>query len=642
MSKAILPAPALARDIVALHDTAGIVRHVSAAVTDALGYAPAELIGTSTLHLVHPDDQAQVKTTFAALCDGPGSGACLECRCRHKDGSWRYLRVNGEYLPAGPMPLLFTMQDVTERRRDDERLRLLESVATHANDAILITEAEPFSLPGPRILYANPAFLKTTGYTLEEILGQTPRMLQGPDTDLKPRETIRKALKRWQPVVVELLNYRKDGTTFWVELSIVPVADSRGWYTHWVSIQRDISDRRKTFDDLRFAKDEAESANRAKSEFLSRTSHELRTPLNGILGFAQILQLDEAAQAHRPIVDDLYDAGRRLLALINEVLDISRVESGGLPLAVSAMALDEIVQDAVSLVAPLAAQRDIVTEMELPTPQLGVLADRQRVGQVLLNLLSNAVKYNRDGGSVSVHATQIGDRVQLSVSDTGPGLTPDQVKRLFTPFDRLGAEHTGVEGTGLGLTLSKRLVEAMGGTMGAESRPGAGSRFWVELPAADALPLERSRLVLSDVTPPPYGPRLVLYVEDNPANMRVVELALAHRPGVKFIAAMQGGLGLELASQHRPDLILLDLHLPDMHGSEVIRRLRDNPVTAATPVVILSADATPLQIARLPELGAIDYLTKPLDIRQFLRVVDAALQTRSIEADELLLAGVDS
>ena len=293
------------------------------------------------------------------------------------------------------------------------------------------------------------------------------------------------------------------------------------------------------------------------------------------------------------------------------------------------MSLTDVANEGLSLVAPLAAHRGIRAVSELPdSPPLGALADRQRLGQVLLNLLSNAVKYNRDGGEVRVDAARFGERVRLRVRDTGCGIAPDKIGRLFTPFDRLGAESTGVEGTGLGLALSKRLVEAMGGYLGVESTPGEGSAFWIDLPAADAPPAPLAEAVGDDgfALPPCGPPHQVLYVEDNPANLRLIELALAHRPGVGFMAAMQGGIGLELARRHRPDLILLDVHLPDMTGAEVLGHLRADPQTRDIPVVVLSADATPVQIARLLKAGAADYLTKPLDIRQFLRVLDDALQ----------------
>ncbi len=629
MSHQSLPSPAPpGRDLVALLDTYGVIRYLSGPVEESLGVAPDDRVGTSLMALVHPDDRPRVARTFGTLRETPGSGSAFECRCRHRDGTWRHFRAALEHLPQGlgPARVVLTAQDVSEERPQGERLRLLESVAVHANDAILITQAEPIDGDGPCILYANPAFLRTTGYTLDEVLGKTPRILQGPDTAREPRDKIRKALKRWRPIVVELLNYRKDGTTFWVELSIVPVADATGYYTHWVSIQRDITDRRRAVEALQAAKDEAEAANHAKSEFLSRMSHELRTPLNAIMGFAQILQLDPAAAPHRPVVDDMFAAGKRLLALINEVLDIARVEAGGVSLSLESVSLVDVVRESLSLLAPLAAKRNIRLDCDPPAvPPVCVMADRQRLGQVLLNLLSNAVKYSRPGDSVGVSGSVAGARVRVRVADTGPGLPPDKMARLFTPFDRLGAEATGVEGTGLGLSLSKRLVEAMGGAMGAECAPGDGCTFWFELPAAAPPAESPPPPAESELAAAPPGSHLVLYVEDNPANVRVVEMALAHRPGVRLMSALQGGLGADLAAQHRPDLVLLDLHLPDLGGEEVLRRLRDDPNTRATPVVVLSADATPRQVARLRAAGASDYLTKPLDLRDLLRVVDAAL-----------------
>ena len=614
-------APLAQLDIVALLDADGTICSLSGSVAEMLGYRAADLIGTSVLNLIHADDHP---AAAAAMTTGQGASV-TEFRHWHSDGSLRRLQVAIDHLPAafGAAKASYIARDVTGWREHDERLRLLESVVTHANDAILITDAEPIDSPGPRILYANPAFLHTTGYTLAEVIGQTPRILQGPGTERAPRDAIRKALKRWRPIVVELLNYRKDGSKFWVELSIVPVTDAAGWYTHWVSIQRDITGRREIEQALRIARDEAEAANLAKSQFLSRMSHELRTPLNGILGFAQILQLDPAAVAHHGIADDLYDAGRRLLALINEVLDISRVEAGELPLSMEPVLLAEVVRASLGVVAPMAALRSIETQAEVFAGAC-VRADRHRLGQVLLNLLSNAVKYNRQGGSVAVTAVRTGDRVRVEVADTGPGIPADKAGRLFVPFDRLGAETSGVEGTGLGLALTKRLVEAMGGAIGAIDRPGGGATFWFELPTAIAPSVVPVAQGPGYEAPPP-GSHLVLYIEDNPANYRLIELALAHRPGVRLMAAPFGRRGVELAAQIRPDLVLLDLHLPDISGEEVFRQLRDAPGTRGIPVVVLSADATPGRARQLRDAGAADYLTKPLDIRHFLRVLDAVL-----------------
>ncbi|PYN80841.1 MAG: histidine kinase [Candidatus Rokuibacteriota bacterium] len=375
----------------------------------------------------------------------------------------------------------------------------------------------------------------------------------------------------------------------------------------------------------RHAEAEAERANQAKSDFLSRMSHELRTPLNGILGFAQLLELEELGPDQSESVEHILKAGRHLLSLINEVLDISRIEAGRLQLSLEPVQVGETVRAALDLVCPLAAQHDIELRANGADVSQHILADRQRLQQVLLNLLSNAVKYNHAGGTVTVSCEDgAGERLRIVVTDTGRGISPEMFRRLFTPFDRLGAEATGVEGTGLGLALSKHLVEAMGGTLAVVSELGAGSAFTVEFPLAGA-----PAAVLDAPGAPPTGrdeptaaPRLVLYIEDNLSNLRLIEQVLSRRPHTTLLSAMQGQVGLDLAREHRPDMILLDLHLPDLPGDEVLRRLLDEPRTRQIPVVILSADATPGQSERLLAAGARAYLTKPLDVRQFLALVD--------------------
>jgi DNA-binding response OmpR family regulator/two-component sensor histidine kinase len=382
-------------------------------------------------------------------------------------------------------------------------------------------------------------------------------------------------------------------------------------------LEREIGERRR-------AEAEAAAANRAKSEFLSRMSHELRTPLNGIFGFAQLLQMEALPADQRECVDQILKAGRHLLGLIDEVLDISRIEAGHLRLSLEPVAVGETVRAALDLVRPAATNQGIALPADLMDDRY-VLADRQRLQQVLLNLLSNAVKYNRSGGRVTVAVEEMPEEwLAVRVIDTGPGIAPDKLDRLFTPFERLGAEGTAVEGTGLGLALSKHLVEAMGGTLRVESRFGEGSTFVVALPSAEAptAALDEAHARLS-LGPEPSGGRLVvLAIEDNLSNLQLVERIFARRPETKVLSAPQGRLGLELAREHRPDLILLDLHLPDLPGEEVLERLRAEPLTRAIPVVVLSADATPGQIARLLASGARAYLTKPLDIRRLLEVVE--------------------
>jgi signal transduction histidine kinase/CheY-like chemotaxis protein len=376
----------------------------------------------------------------------------------------------------------------------------------------------------------------------------------------------------------------------------------------------------------------AERASLAKNDFLSSMSHELRTPLNAILGFGQLLEMAELEDRDRDSVGHIVRAGRHLLDLVNEVLDLSRIEAGRLTLSPEPVAMAEIVGEAVDLMRPAAAERRIDLDLAPLSCDVHIHADRQRVKQVLLNLLSNAVKYNHDAGSVQVScATTPDDRVRINVRDTGPGIAPDRRGQLFEPFERLGAERTAIEGTGLGLALARQLIEAMGGAIGVDSRVGEGSTFWIELALTEnpVTAFERVVGIASHASPRLSEARSLLLIEDNLSNLTLVERILESRPHVTVISAMQGGLGLDLARQHRPDLILLDLHLPDVPGHEVLHRLRADPETTHIPVVIVSADATEGRIRRLKDAGALDYLTKPIDVRRLLELVDAHLEAAS-------------
>jgi PAS domain S-box-containing protein len=379
--------------------------------------------------------------------------------------------------------------------------------------------------------------------------------------------------------------------------------------------------------ELQQAQAEADRANQAKSDFLSRMSHELRTPLNAILGFGQLIEMRAETPQDRESVEQILKGGRHLLNLINEVLDISRVEAGGLSLSPEPVQVGDVVLRVVDLARPLASPRRITFQTEGLLTDRYVLADNQRLQQVLLNFVSNSIKYNHEGGRVTVACHEDGTgRLRISVTDTGPGIPAALQSRLFTPFDRLGADAHGIEGTGLGLALSKRLVEAMGGLIGLESAEGRGSTFWVELPETRSPAL---RAGLGEPTAPggpaPMRRGTVLYVEDNPSNLRLVERVLAERPAVRLIPAMQGRLALAMAREHRPDLIFVDLHLPDISGEEVLRELHADPDLKDTPVIIVSADATPGQLKRLLAAGARAYLTKPLDVAELLGLLDATL-----------------
>ncbi|MGQ0521262.1 MAG: ATP-binding response regulator [Actinomycetota bacterium] len=392
----------------------------------------------------------------------------------------------------------------------------------------------------------------------------------------------------------------------------------------------DVHDRRAADEARREAQEAAESANIAKSQFLSRMSHELRTPLNAVLGFGQLLELQTLTEDQAEYVDYIVKGGRHLLDLINEVLDISRIEAGELALSPEPVLASGLIGEAVDLIRPLADQRGIqvVVDRSGP-PDAYVFADRQRAKQILLNLLSNAVKYNRTRGTVAVSCTLVSaTRLGILVTDTGPGIAAEQLGRLFTAFERLGAEHTDVEGTGIGLALSKRLAEAMDGQLSATSVLGRGSTFVVELPRVEGQVERYERLNGAGDEPAPApadSRRTVLHIEDNLANLNLMERILARRSDIQVVAAMQGSLGLELAREHRPAMILLDLHLPDMSGEQVLQRLRDDPVTSSIPVVMVSADATTGQIQRLLSAGAAAYVTKPIDVPAMLRALDEVL-----------------
>jgi len=374
------------------------------------------------------------------------------------------------------------------------------------------------------------------------------------------------------------------------------------------------------------AKLSAEGANQAKSEFLSRMSHELRTPLNAVLGFAQLLEMDALSAEQQEHVQHILKGGRHLLTLINEVLDIARIEAGRMTFSLEPVSISSVLGEAVDLIRPQAAARKIrlVVPPAQQTP-VHVRADQQRLKQVLLNLLSNGVKYNREGGTLTVSCEAAPDsRYRLTVTDTGGGIPAAMMVRLFTPFDRLEAD-ARIEGTGLGLVLSRSLTTAMGGTIFVNSVVGQGTSVSIELllsepPAARVTTMAPDRVQIT--APVASGIFTVLYIEDNLPNFQLVEVLIAKRPGVKLIGAMQGKLGVELAVAHRPDLILLDLNLPDMQGDEILLRLREQQETAAIPVVMLSADAMPRQIDKLLAAGAQKYLTKPIEVAHFYTLLD--------------------
>ncbi|PLY39997.1 hybrid sensor histidine kinase/response regulator [Janthinobacterium sp. ROICE36] len=384
--------------------------------------------------------------------------------------------------------------------------------------------------------------------------------------------------------------------------------------------------------ELAMAMEEARSANYAKSAFLSSMSHELRTPLNAILGFAQILSSDRLPSTlaqKKEFAGHILKSGRHLLTLINEILDLAKVESGTVSLSLEPVGLDAILQECRDMIAPLASQRGI--GMAFPdTCRLNVLADRTRLKQILLNLLSNALKYNCAQGQVAIAcATQAGGRVRISVRDTGVGLNAEQLALLFQPFNRLGQEGGTEEGSGIGLVVTKRLVELMDGSIGVASAPGEGSTFWIELRMVDALPVPVApALPLPDLAGALLehsAPVTLLYVEDNPANLTLVEEIVRYCPQLQLLTATDGRLGVEMARTHLPQLILMDINLPHVNGTDALKLLRADPRTAHIPVIALTANAMPGDVERSMALGFYRYLTKPINLDEFTEAINSTL-----------------
>jgi PAS domain S-box-containing protein len=518
--------------------------------------------------------------------------------------------------------------EIGERLRTAERLRLLEAAMEQSDESIIITTAK-IDLPGPEIVFVNPAFTRTTGYSAQEAVGKTPRILHGPKTDRAILNGVRTQLERGGEFSFEAINYRKDGSDFILSTHISPIHGENGKPTHFICTQIDTTERDRAARLLQQAKQEAEQANRKKSEFLSHMSHELRTPMNAILGFAELLEMEGHGAENAESVGQIISAGKHLLGLINEVLDNAAVESGKLALTLEPVSAVGALEETLSLMRPIATQQHVRLELLAGDLDHQVLADAQRFRQVLLNLLSNAVKFNRDGGLVVVSCEKREDFLRVKVTDAGGGIPAAKLAKLFVPFERLGAAEKAIEGAGLGLALSKHLVEAMNGRIGVESMPGEGSTFWVELPLSHVSPGARPARKPDAPGPGSSGasrsavPITLLCIEDNLSNLRLIQRILARRPEVKLISATLGEGGLALAREHLPDLVLLDIHLPDIPGEEILRQLRADPRTQHIPIIMVSADATLAQIERLRSAGANDYLTKPIEVRKFLALIDA-------------------
>ena len=527
-------------------------------------------------------------------------------------------------------------QGEAEQKKLDQRLRdqqfYTRSLIESNIDALMTTD--PLGI----ITDVNKQMEALTGCTRDELIGAPSKNYF---TDPERAEAAIKLVLREKKVTdYELTARARDGKKTEVSYNATTFYDRDRTLQGVLAIARDVTERKRneqalqeTNTELASAKSAAEEANLAKSDFLSSMSHELRSPLNAILGFAQLMELASPlpTDSQKESIAQILQAGWHLLKLINEILDLSVIESGKVSLSTESVSLAEVMSECQAMMEPQAQQLGIGMTFPRFDNPFFVSADRTRLKQIVINLLSNAIKYNKERGTVVVDCTtSTPGLTRISVKDTGAGLSPNKVAQLFQPFNRLGQEAGGVAGTGIGLVVTKRLAELMGGVLGVESTAGEGSVFWCELIscAAPELVVESGEAATVDRPPVPAGarPRTLLYVEDNPANMKLVEQLIARRPDMRLLTAVNGTLGIEVARTTRPTVILMDINLPGISGVEALKVLRIDPATAHIPVVALSANAMPRDIEMGLDAGFFRYLTKPIKIKEFMDTLNTALE----------------
>jgi PAS domain S-box-containing protein len=615
---------ASALDGIVAIDESGTIIEMNPAAEQMFGYDEGGAIGHPLVEIIPPDLREQHRAGFERHL-ATGETSILDTRLEI-----RALRRNGEGFPVElsitrsgqPGSSVFTgfIRDIADRRRAERDTQRLAAIVESSDDAIIRK-----SLEGT-IEAWNGGAERIYGYTAEEAVGCSIRILVPPGREDEVDLILAKAREGNGMEHFRTQRMRKDGRIIDVSVTVSPIRDGTGAIVGSSTIARDITEMLRA-EGERAERERVDRASQAKSEFLARMSHELRTPLNAVLGFAQLLKMEDLSLDQLEWAEQIERAGKHLLNMIDEVLDIAKIESRQMTVSLEPVLVDEIISEVLELIRPAADEAGI----ELVRPPVGedlfVTADRQRIRQILLNLLSNAVKFNAEGGSVRIDVEQRPETVRVSVTDTGIGIGNEHLSKLFTPFERLGADEHGIDGTGLGLALSKGLVDAMGGSIGATSEPGRGSTFWVDLMVAEHLAAPTTEDVPPEV---PEGratrARRVLYIEDNLPNLRLIQAIFARRPSITLLSAMQGSLGLDLARQHSPDLVLLDVHLPDMTGEEALRRLRADPDISSIPVVVVTADAHRSTSERLMNEGADAFLTKPIDVAKLIEVVDELIE----------------
>ena len=646
-------------------DEKGVIQLFNVGAERMLGYTAIEVVDKITpADISDPQEviaRAKALSHELATTITPGFDALAFKASRGIEDIYEltYIRKDGSRFPAvvsvtalrdpqgGIIGYLLIGTDNTARKQVEAEQKLLDqrlrdqqfytrSLIESNIDALMTTD------PRGIITDVNQQMEALTGCTRDELIG-APFKNYFTDPD-RAEEGIRRVLSGSRVLDYELTARARDGKETVVSYNATTFHDRDRKLQGVFAAARDVTER-KRFEsrlqennvELERARTAAEKANLAKSDFLSSMSHELRSPLNAILGFAQLINSDSPppTPSQTASVDQILRAGWYLLELINEILDLAQIESGKLALSREPTLLADVLLECQAMIEPQGQKRGItMTFPQTGTPYF-VDADRTRLKQVLINLLSNAIKYNRPNGTVVVDCVSATpERIRVSVRDTGAGLPPDMLRQLFQPFNRLGRERSAEEGTGIGLVMSKRLVELMGGTIGVESTEGSGSVFWFELNVALEPQLADHHTGLktaNSVTALPQVPvnaplRTLLYVEDNPANLKLIEQLIARRPDIRLLSARDGGEGIDLARANQPDVVLMDINLPGISGIEALKILREDPLTTHIPVVALSANAMPRDIDKGLQAGFFRYLTKPIRVNEFMETLEATLE----------------
>jgi PAS domain S-box-containing protein len=595
------------------------------------GIEPGTYIGdvqTDFLNNIHPDDVDYVRESVAALLAGTGEYD-TEYRIVRPDKKIAHVHAAAIVTRDAanePLKLIGVSHDITERKEAQEAL------AKSERNYRLMLESSPvgvgsINMESSQARFANSRLLEIMGVTREELFSRTKGEYWANPGD---REEFIKDFQREGLLTKEVELVKPDGTPYWCVLTWQYNPALEGDVLFWVY---DISDRKEAEAEMIRAKNQAEAASNAKSEFLSAMSHELRTPLNSILGFGQILEADLNQSMDEDQIESIHQiirGGRHLLELINGVLDLSRIEVGHIEVSMTDIRIGDVLDECLSLIETQASDQNISVTLDFEDfVETHVRADLTRFRQVLINLLSNAIKYNKDAGSITISCSQIGDnRLRTTIADTGPGIAADVIAQVFEPFERLGFEDTIIEGTGIGLTISKMLTELMNGSIGVESEIGSGSRFWVDMDICDAPPqITHPAENFADRHETGFeSDHTVLYIEDNPANLMLMEKIVARVPNLSMISSNTAEHGLEIAAKAVPDIIMMDINLPGMNGFEALVELRKNTTTSHIPIIAVSANAMPDDIEKGRQLGFERYLTKPIVVQDVLDAIQEAVQ----------------